>query len=125
MQTVLQSIFFFCILFDFLYYLIFISFHSTLFHHIFAEAAASAKIWYDYTMMWSFFKKDLILFHSTIILAQGFSEWDVECFKKYGKVYGTYDGIYPDLVVGDPDLLKRVLVKDFHNFPNHRVNNQR
>ncbi|XP_053212551.1 uncharacterized protein LOC128396055 [Panonychus citri] len=38
-------------------------------------------------------------------------------YNKYGKVYGVYDGLQPHLVVGDPELLRHICVKDFHIFP--------
>lgn len=37
-------------------------------------------------------------------------------YETYGRVYGSYQGIVPTLVVGDPDLLSDVLVKDFKAF---------
>nr|XP_053635289.1 cytochrome P450 3A40-like [Cherax quadricarinatus] len=38
--------------------------------------------------------------------------------QKYGKVFGFYIGSKPMLVVADLDLIRQVLVKDFHNFSN-------
>eukprot|EP00914_Ancora_sagittata_P013173 GHVO01025656.1.p1 GENE.GHVO01025656.1~~GHVO01025656.1.p1 ORF type:complete len:508 (-),score=72.24 GHVO01025656.1:72-1595(-) len=40
--------------------------------------------------------------------------------KKYGKVYAEYSGGSPVLVVGDIDILKKILVKDFGYFTNRR-----
>lgn len=37
-------------------------------------------------------------------------------YKTYGRIYGSYQGTVPTLVVGDPDLLSDVLVKDFKSF---------
>ncbi|XP_054722244.1 cytochrome P450 3A24-like [Uloborus diversus] len=37
-------------------------------------------------------------------------------YKKYGKISGAVAFGNPTLLVGDPDLLKDVLIKDFHNF---------
>ncbi|KAG9509025.1 Cytochrome P450 3A11, partial [Fragariocoptes setiger] len=39
--------------------------------------------------------------------------------KQYGRVFGTYNGIKPALIVADADILKSILVKDAHIFPNH------
>ena len=39
-------------------------------------------------------------------------------FKKYGKVFGICLGGRPSLVVGDPELLKQIMVKDFPSFNN-------
>ncbi|KAG8194932.1 hypothetical protein JTE90_021393 [Oedothorax gibbosus] len=53
-----------------------------------------------------------------------------EWIKKYGNVVGYYFGATPVVIVADADLLKRILVSDFHKFinrpnlssPVHRVN---
>ncbi|KAG8194931.1 hypothetical protein JTE90_021392 [Oedothorax gibbosus] len=46
----------------------------------------------------------------------------LECYgewiKKYGKVVGYYFGANPVVLVADADLLKRILVSDFHKFIN-------
>ena len=41
----------------------------------------------------------------------------IDDYTKYGKVYGTYQGTNPHLVVGEPELLRQICVKDFHIFP--------
>ncbi|KAF8781602.1 Cytochrome P450 3A24 like protein [Argiope bruennichi] len=38
-----------------------------------------------------------------------------------GRVFGGFEGTKPNLVVNDPDLLRDVLVKDFHVFPYRRL----
>ncbi|XP_071478584.1 cytochrome P450 3A24-like [Diadema antillarum] len=38
--------------------------------------------------------------------------------KKYGRVYGVYAPRIPMLVVGDPDMLRLIMVKNFSNFHN-------
>lgn len=43
-----------------------------------------------------------------------------EWYKKYGKVFGIYEGTNPVLVVADLDLVKSILVKDFSSFPEQR-----
>ncbi|KAM4603326.1 cytochrome P450 3A27-like [Polymixia lowei] len=46
---------------------------------------------------------------------------DLECSKKYGKVWGAYELKKPMLVVMDPGMLKTILVKEcFSHFPNRR-----
>jgi hypothetical protein len=43
--------------------------------------------------------------------------------EKHGTIFGYYFGFKPILVVTDLELLKRVMVKDFHNFIDRGVNN--
>ena len=42
----------------------------------------------------------------------------LDYFRKYGKVFGICLGGRPSLVVGDPELLKQIMVKDFPSFHN-------
>ncbi|XP_077343440.1 cytochrome P450 3A9-like [Lithobates pipiens] len=51
----------------------------------------------------------------------GVAQYDVECFKKYGKLWGLYDGRQPVLAILDPALIKAILVKEcYTNFINRR-----
>ncbi|XP_077547569.1 thromboxane-A synthase-like [Haemaphysalis longicornis] len=43
-----------------------------------------------------------------------FEEW----IKKYGNIVGFYNGARPFLLINDLDILKKVLIEDFHNFSN-------
>ena len=45
---------------------------------------------------------------------------DNESAQKYGDVVGIYEGLTPCLMIKDLDLVKKVLIEDFWNFPNHR-----
>uniref|UniRef100_A0A182JKW9 Uncharacterized protein n=1 Tax=Anopheles atroparvus TaxID=41427 RepID=A0A182JKW9_ANOAO len=51
-----------------------------------------------------------------------FHEWIIEIYNKYPrvKVFGTFDLTSPVFVVRDPELIKRIGVKDFDYFVNHR-----
>ncbi|KAL1765733.1 cytochrome P450 3A13 [Sigmodon hispidus] len=46
---------------------------------------------------------------------KGISKYDIECQKKYGDMWGLYDGLLPVLVITEPDLIKTVLVKEFYS----------
>jgi len=48
-------------------------------------------------------------------------EWEQNLVKKHGKIFGVYEVTKPVLYVSDPDIIKDVLVKDFHIFTNRRV----
>lgn len=64
--------------------------------------------------------KPHLIYGSMHILHGNFLSTDVigKWLNKYGKVFGFYTGETPNLVIGDLDLIKQVLIKDFHNFSN-------
>ncbi|KAK7083166.1 hypothetical protein SK128_005165 [Halocaridina rubra] len=41
-----------------------------------------------------------------------------EWLKKYGKVVGYYNGLIPNILISDLDLLRTILIKDFNTFTN-------
>uniref|UniRef100_A0A8C5RWF1 Cytochrome P450 3A n=1 Tax=Laticauda laticaudata TaxID=8630 RepID=A0A8C5RWF1_LATLA len=48
-------------------------------------------------------------------LRHGRTNFDIACFKKYGKIWGTYEGRQPMLAITDPDLIKIILVKESYS----------
>ncbi|XP_077588233.1 cytochrome P450, family 3, subfamily A, polypeptide 65 [Stigmatopora nigra] len=52
---------------------------------------------------------------------QGVHNFDLECFRKYGKVWGLYDGRQPVLAIVDTAMIKTILVKECYSvFTNRR-----
>ncbi|CAG2103742.1 unnamed protein product, partial [Medioppia subpectinata] len=47
---------------------------------------------------------------------------EVAWMAKYGKLYGIYDGNIPVLSVAEPQLIKQILVNDFHVFDDRTAN---
>uniref|UniRef100_A0A8C0P1I3 Cytochrome P450 3A n=1 Tax=Canis lupus familiaris TaxID=9615 RepID=A0A8C0P1I3_CANLF len=45
----------------------------------------------------------------------GFCDFDEKCFRKYGRMWGFYDGRQPVLAIMDPDMIKTVLVKECYS----------
>lgn len=46
---------------------------------------------------------------------------DMKSSLKYGSVVGIYEGLNPVLMITDPILIRKVMIEDFWNFPNHRI----
>jgi cytochrome P450 len=53
-------------------------------------------------------------------LWQCLHETDLESYKKFGKFHGFYEGRQPVLLVGDPEIIKQLLVKNFNSFTDRR-----
>ncbi|XP_005367120.1 cytochrome P450 3A9 [Microtus ochrogaster] len=66
--------------------------------------------------------KPLPFFGSILAYRKGFWEFDIQCHKKYGKMWGFYEGRNPLLAITDPDMIKTVLVKEcYSTFTNRRT----
>ena len=48
---------------------------------------------------------------------------DQEIYRDQGTIVGLYEGFRPTLLLGEPDLIRDILVKDFDNFPSRRAYN--
>ncbi|CAG2177160.1 unnamed protein product, partial [Oppiella nova] len=48
-------------------------------------------------------------------------EWQRDLYIRNGKCFGVYELGKPVLYLSDPELIREVLVKDFHIFTNRRV----
>ncbi|XP_028644431.1 cytochrome P450 3A25 isoform X2 [Grammomys surdaster] len=65
--------------------------------------------------------KPLPLFGTIFNYAGGMWKFDDDCYKKYGKIWGFYDGPQPMLAIMDPEIIKLVLVKECYSvFTNRR-----
>ncbi|XP_060029338.1 cytochrome P450 3A12-like isoform X3 [Erinaceus europaeus] len=65
--------------------------------------------------------RPLPFFGAVLSYRHGFWDFDMKCFKKYGRMWGFYDGQLPVLAITDPDMIKTVLVKECYSiFTNRR-----
>ena len=56
---------------------------------------------------------------------QNMMQEDMKRVKKYGKVFGMFEGVQPAIYISDPEIIKQILVKDFDHFVNHPVSTYR
>ncbi|XP_040891278.1 cytochrome P450 3A30-like [Toxotes jaculatrix] len=72
--------------------------------------------------------KPIPFFGTMLAYRKGFTTFDEECFKKFGKTWGIFDGRQPVLCITDPAMIKTVLIKEcyslFTNRRNFRLNGQ-
>jgi cytochrome P450 family 3 subfamily A len=65
------------------------------------------------------FPLSLILNAISLIKLKGNHRLQYELYKKYGKLYKMYTvGRMPTICVMDPDMIKQIMVKEFHKFRN-------
>uniref|UniRef100_A0A8I6AIP2 unspecific monooxygenase n=1 Tax=Rattus norvegicus TaxID=10116 RepID=A0A8I6AIP2_RAT len=65
--------------------------------------------------------KPLPFFGTVLNYYMGLWKFDVECHKKYGKIWGLFDGQMPLFAITDTEMIKNVLVKEcFSVFTNRR-----
>nr|XP_048287750.1 cytochrome P450 3A5-like isoform X2 [Myodes glareolus] len=65
--------------------------------------------------------KPVPYFGSMLDYRRGIWKLDEECRKKYGDLWGIYEGQQPLLVFTEPEIIKKVLVKEFYSvFTNRR-----
>lgn len=65
--------------------------------------------------------KPLPLFGTIFNYGDGMWKFDDDCYKKYGKIWGFYEGPQPLLAIMDPEIIKMVLVKECYSvFTNRR-----
>ncbi|XP_026027337.1 cytochrome P450 3A40 isoform X3 [Astatotilapia calliptera] len=61
-------------------------------------------------------------FGTMLAYRKGFFNFDEECHKKYGKMWGIFDGRQPVLCITDPAMIKTILIKECYSFFTNRRN---
>ena len=46
---------------------------------------------------------------------------ELDLIKKYGKVFGYFEGRFPTIIMADPNMLKQVMIGDHEHFVNRRI----
>ncbi|XP_019644909.1 PREDICTED: cytochrome P450 3A29-like [Branchiostoma belcheri] len=64
--------------------------------------------------------KPVPLFGNYLGYRKGMGNFDQECYQKYNKVYGFFEGQQPILMVGDLKLVREITVKKTNIFQNRR-----
>lgn len=67
-------------------------------------------------------KGSFLLGNMIEVLKTGMPQIDIKYRKLYGKVHFAYNGRQKMISVGDPDVLRRILVKDFSDFQDRELN---
>ncbi|XP_077563592.1 cytochrome P450 3A24-like [Haemaphysalis longicornis] len=66
-------------------------------------------------------KFSLLLGFAKMLLTKPRCLADQDRYQKMGRLFGIYELGQPNLVVGEPELVKQVLLKDFSSLPNRRL----
>ncbi|XP_053332465.1 cytochrome P450 3A30-like [Clarias gariepinus] len=66
--------------------------------------------------------KPVPFFGTMLEYRKGIQTFDMECFQKYGRIWGIYDGRQPVLSVMDREIIKTVLIKECYSLFTNRRN---
>ncbi|XP_070684068.1 cytochrome P450 3A30-like [Pempheris klunzingeri] len=66
--------------------------------------------------------KPIPFFGTMLAYRKGFTNFDTDCFKKYGKTWGIFDGRQPVLCIADSAMIKTVLIKECYSLFTNRRN---
>ncbi|XP_053332469.1 cytochrome P450 3A30-like [Clarias gariepinus] len=66
--------------------------------------------------------KPVPFFGTMLEYRKGIHNFDMECFQKYGKIWGLYDARQPVLCIMDTEIIKTVLIKECYSYFTNRRN---
>ncbi|KAE8300410.1 Cytochrome P450 3A40 [Larimichthys crocea] len=66
--------------------------------------------------------KPVPFFGTMLAYRKGIPNFDTECFKKYGKIWGIFEGRQPILCITDPAMIKTILIKECYSLFTNRRN---
>ncbi|XP_054633976.1 cytochrome P450 3A40-like [Dunckerocampus dactyliophorus] len=66
--------------------------------------------------------KPVPFFGTMLAYRKGITNFDMKCFKKYGSMWGIYDGRQPVLCITDPAMIKTVMIKECYSLFTNRRN---